>query len=86
MRKGEGDSYYTRIATTTSTSYTNKTIVGGVKYHFAIKSYNSYGISGLSNDKSGMIMIAPEITSSTNSKSKITVKKSILKTFFNRNI
>lgn len=74
MRKGEGDSYYTRIATTTSTSYTNKTIVGGVKYHFAIKSYNSYGISGLSNDKSGMIMIAPEITSSTNSKSKITVK------------
>lgn len=73
MRKGAGDSYYTRIATTSSTSYTNKTIVGGVKYYFAVKSYNSYGISGLSNAKSGMIMIAPTITSSSNSKSKITV-------------
>ncbi len=72
MRKGEGDSYYTRIATTSSTSYTNKTIVGGVKYYYVIKSYNSYGISGASNSKSGMIMIAPTITSSTNSKSKIT--------------
>ena len=72
-RKGEGDSYYSKIGSTSSASYTDSKIASGVKYHYVVKSYNSYGIGGESNSVSGIIILIPTITKATNTKDSITI-------------
>lgn len=74
MRRAETDSYYVKIGTTTSTSYTDTSAIGGIKYYYSIKSYNSDGISGMPSAKSGIFLSAVTITSSSNTKKSITIK------------
>lgn len=74
MRKAQTDSYYVKVGSTTSTSYTDTSAVGGIKYYYSVKAYNSDGISGMPTAKSGIFLSAVKITSSSNTKKAITVK------------
>lgn len=72
-RRAETDSYYVKIASTTSNSYTDTSAIGGIKYYYSVKAYNSVGISGMPTAKSGIFLSAVKISSSTNTKKAITI-------------
>lgn len=75
LRRNEGDDTFVKLTSVgaSTTSYTDKSAIGGIRYYYAIKSYDSKGLSGASNTKSGMFLATPNITGSTNTKNSITI-------------
>ena len=75
MRRSDDDSTYIKLVDVDSsvTSYSDTTAVGGVKYYYTVKSYNSRGVSGAPTAKSSIYLAAPTITSASNTSKAITI-------------
>ncbi len=73
-RRPSSSSEFTKIATTSSTSYTDKTVTGGVKYYYRLTSVASNGTESYKGGaKSCTCFIATSIKSSKTVKTGITI-------------
>lgn len=74
-RKGGGVTSYTKVADTTSASYTDKTAVSGTKYTYTVKAFR--GSETSSYDKTGLsitYLAQPKLSSAANAAAGVTVK------------
>ena len=74
-RKAGTAKSWTKIATVTGTSYTDKSVKSGTTYKYTVKAYNGKVYSGYNPDGAKIIRLAtPKISSASSSKSGITLK------------
>ena len=64
-------SSYTKIGTTTKTSYTDKTAKSGRKYYYAVKAVNEAGSSSYSNSLSKLYLSAPTLKTPSSTKTGV---------------
>ena len=62
---------YTKIGTTTKTSYTDKSAKSGKKYYYAVKAVNEAGSSSYSNSLSKLYLAATELKTVSSTKSGV---------------
>lgn len=75
-RKAGSEKSWTKVKTTTSTSYTDKNVKNKTTYKYAVKAYNNSSlISGYNSSGLKIVFLSmPKTASATSSKSGITVK------------